>query len=104
MYIYVNTADSYISGKQQQVQEIENWRTLALALASFIKAPPLAPWPPLCHCASIKLVAAMEDMLKMMGIEAGSKSQGPKKQQNAIKAKKKDGVSDGSGMDSKVCI
>ena len=46
----------------------------------------------------------MEDMLKMMGIEAGSKSQGPKKQQNAIKAKKKDGVSDGSGMDSKVCI
>ena len=54
--------------------------------------------------ASLKHAVAMEDMLKMMGIEAGSKSKGPAdKHGNAIKVKKKkEGSSDGSAMDSQV--
>ena len=63
--------------------------------------------PLLCPCAGIKHVAAaMEDMLKMMGIEAGSKSKskGPDKHRNAIKVKKKEGVREGSSMDSQVRV
>ena len=63
--------------------------------------------PLLCPCARIKHVAAaMEDMLKMMGIEAGSKgkSKGPDKHRNAIKVKKKEGVREGSSMDSQVRV
>ena len=46
----------------------------------------------------------MEDMLKMMGIEAGSKSTSPDKHRNAIKVKKKEGASDKSAMDSQVIV
>ena len=56
--------------------------------------------------ASLKHAVAMEDMLKMMGIEAGSKSKSPAdKHGNAIKVKKKkEGSSDGSAMDSQVSV
>ena len=47
----------------------------------------------------------MEDMLKMMGIEAGSKSKSPAKHGNAIKVKKKkEGAGDGAAMDSQVSV